>query len=118
MKTFLLLLASLAMTVSAADINGNWKGSAETPNGTFERTFMFKADGHKLTGTTTSDRTGESKITDGKIEGDSITFSINVKIQDNELKLDFKGKMTGDTIKFNVEGGNGMTIEYNVKKVS
>ena len=38
-------------------------------------------------------------ITDGKVEGDTLTFSITAKFQDNEMKLTYKGKITGDTIK-------------------
>lgn len=119
MKYLLVVLLTLfSFTALAADINGTWKGTAETPNGSIERTFVFKTDGAKLTGETSSEMLGKSTITDGKVEGDNITFSINVNFQGNEMKLTYKGKITGDTIKFNVEGVNGMNIEYNVKKVS
>lgn len=117
MKWMLVLMAMFAIAASAADVAGTWKGTAETPNGTIERTFVFKVDGSKLTGETTSQMMGTSQITDGKVDGDSLSFSINVKFQDNELKLNYKGKVAGDTIKFTVDGA-GQTIEYNAKKVS
>jgi hypothetical protein len=117
MRKWLVLLA-MAVQAYAADLNGKWKGTAETPNGTIERTFQFKVDGEKLTGTTNSEMLGQSTIMDGKVSGDTITFTINVKFQDNEMKLTYNGKITGDTIKFKVDGVNGMVIEYNVKKVS
>jgi hypothetical protein len=118
MKWAALLVAMLAMTVSAADISGTWKGRAETPNGTIERTFVFKVDGNKVTGETTSQMMGKSTITNGKIEGDTVTFSITVKFQDNEMELQYKGKISGDTIKFHVEGAGGITVDYDAKKVS
>jgi hypothetical protein len=114
------LLAAFALSVfaaSAADISGNWKATAEGPNGTMERTFTFKQDGNKVTGKTVSSFVGESEITDGKVEGDTVTFTINVKFQDQDMKLEYKGKIAGDTIKFTVDAA-GNTIEWNAKKVS
>jgi hypothetical protein len=118
MRLVLVLLALFAMTASAADISGTWKGTAQTPNGTIERTFVFKVDGTKLTGETTSEMFGKSTLTNGKVEGDSVTFKITIKFQDNEMQLEYKGKITGDTIKFHVEGANGISVDYDAKKVS
>jgi hypothetical protein len=117
MKWLLILTALLAFTASAADVTGTWKGTVETPNGTVERTFVFKVAGTTLTGETTSQMMGKSVINDGKVEGDSISFTIDVKFQENEMKLNYKGKVNGDTIKFTVEGPNGMTLEYDAKRV-
>ena len=44
MKWLPILLAAFALTASAADVTGTWKGTAETPAGTIERTFIFKVD--------------------------------------------------------------------------
>jgi hypothetical protein len=117
MKWLLILTAMFSFAASAADVTGTWKGTAQTPNGTIERTFVFKVDGTKLTGETTSERMGKSVITDGKIDGDNLSFSINVKLQDNELKLNYKGKVSGNEIKFTVEAGD-QTLEYVAKRVS
>ena len=118
MKHLLGLMAMFAFVVSAADVTGTWKGTAETPNGTIERTFVLKAEGDKLTGETTSQMMGKSTITDGKIDGDNLSFSITVKFQDNEMKLDYKGQVSGNEIKFHVEGANGISLDYVAKKVS
>jgi len=115
-KLLLPLLALCALAAMAADISGNWKGTAEGPNGALERTFTFKQDGSKLTGETNSQFTGKSVINDGKVEGDTLSFSINAKIQDNEMKLTYKGKITGDTIKLASEFGGGQAIEWTLKK--
>jgi hypothetical protein len=117
MKLLLTLMAIFALAASAADISGNWKGTAEGPNGAIERTFTFKQDGTKLTGETVSSFTGKSAITDGKVEGDAISFSITASIQGNEMKIGYKGKITGDTIKLTSDfGGGGQTIEWTLKK--
>jgi hypothetical protein len=119
MRRLVCLIASLAWIASAADINGTWKATAEGPNGSMERTFVFKVEGSKVTGETTSSMVGKSTITDGKIDGDTITFTITVNFQDNEMKLSYKGKVNGNEIHFTVENpAGGNTIEWNAKKVS
>ncbi len=117
MKRFLALMALLAIPAMAADITGTWKATAEGPNGTMERTFVFKVDGNKLTGETISSMFGKSAITDGKIEGDTFSFTITLKFQDNEMKLNYKGKVEGEQIKMTVESPmGGQTINWTAKK--
>lgn len=118
-RWLLILLTVCALTASAADISGNWKATAEGPNGSMERTFVFKVEGNKVTGETTSSVMGKSTITDGKVEGDTVTFTITGRFGDNEMKLDYKGKIApgGNEIKFTVEAG-GNTIEWNARRAS
>jgi hypothetical protein len=117
MKRLLIIFAALAAAAFAADISGNWKATAEGPNGNMERTFTFKVDGNKVTGETTSSMVGKSTITDGKIEGDTVTFTITASIQGNELKLNYTGKIKGDEIVFQSSaGGGGQSIEWHAKK--
>lgn len=120
MKRFLILLAVFALNALGADIAGTWKATAEGPNGSMERTFVFQVDGSKLTGETTSSMAGKSTITDGKVDGDNLSFTITVKFQDNEMKLNYKGKVTGNEIQFKTEmaDGGGQTLEWHGKKVS
>ncbi len=119
MKWLLVLMTLFALAASAADVSGTWKGSADTPNGKVERTFVFKVDGDKLSGETTSDMFGKSAIENGKVEGDNISFTITVNYQGNEGKVNYKGKVDGDQIKFTVDvPALGQTIEYTAKRVS
>ena len=121
MKRILVRLAVFAICALAADISGNWKATAEGPNGAMERTFTFKVDGNKVTGETTSSMLGNSTITDGKIDGDTVTFTITAKLGDNEMKLNYKGKVSGSEIKFtseNASGEGGQAIQWVAKKTS
>ena len=118
MKRLLAVLAVFATSALAADVTGTWKAKADFNGQTRERTFVFKVEGTKLTGETTSSMMGKSTITDGKVEGDNISFTITVKFQDNEMKLNYKGKIKGDEIHFTVDNPQGgQTIEWNAKKV-
>ncbi len=120
MKFLSTLFAFLMFTLcaAAADVSGTWKGTADLGGNTIERTFVFKVDGGKLTGETTSEMMGKSVITDGKVDGDILSFTITVKFQDNEMKLTYKGKVSGDSLKFDVDGVGGQAIVYNCKRVS
>jgi hypothetical protein len=120
MKRLLLSLLIMTVAACAADIAGTWKGTAEGPQGNLERTFVFKVDGAKLTGETTSEMLGKSVINDGKVDGDNLSFSITASIQGNELKLSYKGKVTGNEMQLTSEisggGGDIPPIKWTCKK--
>ena len=120
MKWLLILLAVCALTASAADISGNWKGTAETPQGTIERSFVFKVDGNKLTGETSSNNFGKSTIDDGKVEGDNVSFTLKISMGGNDAKVSYTGKITdANTIKFTVSvEGFDQTIDLVAKRTS
>jgi len=119
MKRILLLLATLVLSLSAADVSGTWKTTAEGPNGQIERTFQFKADGSTLTGESQSSMMGKSTITNGKVDGDNISFSMTIDFRGEKMKVDYKGKVTGDEIKLpSTFGDSGMSIEWTGKRVS
>ena len=57
-------------------IDGNWKGTRETPNGTFEVNYTFKVEGNVVTGTWKT-QFGEAKLEDGKIDGKKFSYTIS-----------------------------------------
>jgi len=119
MRRILAFAALTALTLCGADVTGTWKGTAETQNGTIERTFVFKVDGTKLTGETESSRFGKAPIMDGKIDGDNLSFTVTANFQGNEAKISYKGKVSSDgkEIKLSAEIPNiGQTIEYTAKR--
>src|SRR6185436_21134192 len=118
MKWLLVVIALIAFTASAADVTGTWKASTETPNGNFETTFVFKTDGAKVTGSTSNMMMGETPIADGKIDGENLTFSVNANSNGKEIKLNYRGKVSGDEIKLSLEvAGRDRTFEMTAKKV-
>lgn len=63
-------------------IDGNWKGTRETQNGTFEINYTFKVEGKVVTGVWKT-QFGEAKLEDGKIEGKKFSYSIS--FNDNKM---------------------------------
>jgi hypothetical protein len=110
------LLGILAFSAVAADVDGKWVAEVPGRDGqTREATMTFKADGDKLTGTMASPR-GEIPISEGKINGDEISFVITF----NNFRIVHTGKVSGNEIKFNRkrDGGEGPGQDFTAKRVS
>jgi hypothetical protein len=77
---------------------------SETPVPT---TFTFKMEGNKVTGSVSSPR-GNYEVLDGKVDGDSVTFTALVTVGNNPIKLLYDGKITSEGIDFlsSFEGGD------------
>ena len=111
-------LAVATVAAMAADVNGKWVAQAPGRGGqTQEVTFNFTADGAQLNGSVTNQR-GETKISDGKVTGDEISFTQVMEFNGNEVKLLYKGKVSGDEIKFSMtrEGGDQPAREFTAKR--
>src|SRR5947208_7922693 len=80
-----------AVPARAADVDGKWTGSLDTPMGAVMLGFNFKADGAALTGTTTGPDGGELPIKNGKIDGDKISFVVSVDFVGMALDLNYTG---------------------------
>lgn len=109
--------AGLALTATlclAADFNGRWETSMQTPNGDVQLAFNFKVDGTQLTGTVESPN-GDIPIEDGKVDGDKISF----KTHFNDSEVNHEGTLSGDTIDLKVQGPWGeseMTLKRAAEK--
>ena len=98
----------------AADIDGKWTGTIAS-FGDLAVSYTFKADGDKLTGTTTGPDGTEIQLKDGKIEGSNISFNIVLDFGGMPLTIAVKGVMTGEELKLSTDM-LGMPFEYTVKK--
>ena len=111
MKTHitLLALAAFSLSVLAADITGTWKAEFDTQRGLQKYTFTLKQDGANVTGKASVEREGEKReaeLKEGKVDGDTVTFVELLKIQDNEIKITYTGKISGNEIKFTRKVGD------------
>lgn len=141
--TSLLITAALALGAAtelrAADVSGTWSwtmqgrgGQGGNANATPRKTTLkLKADGEKLTGTVAQPgRRGpdgeaaaprETEISDGKIKGDEISFSVKREFNGNQFVTKYSGKVAGDTIKGKVEapgrqGGEPTSRDWEAKR--
>lgn len=100
-RLFFFFAATLVVVAPAfaADITGTWTASFDTQVGVQNYTYTFKVEGNKLTGTAKSDN-GTVQITEGTVNGDDVAFVENLEYQGMPLRIVYKGKVSGDEIKF------------------
>jgi hypothetical protein len=114
------LLGVFAIAVYAADVTGKWTAEVPGRGGNMQtNTIVLKQDGTKLTGTLDGGRGGPVEISDGKVEGDTVSFTVVRNFNGNEIKQNFKGTISGSEIKFTrtTEGGQGgQAAEFTAKK--
>lgn len=114
----LLALAAAALAAGAADLTGTWKADFETQRGLQKYTFTLKQEGAGVTGKANVERDGEKReaeLKEGKVEGDTITFVEPLKLQDNELRITYTGKISGNEIKFTRKVGDFGSTEATAK---
>lgn len=85
----------------AADVTGTWTATFDTQVGAQAYTYVFKQEGTKLTGKAISAfAKAETPITEGSVNGDDITFVEDLNYEGMPLHIIYKGKISGNEIKF------------------
>ena len=124
LKSIMLAALTLAVAGSAwgADetVAGKWKGQFDSQIGLQKYTFEFKVAGTNLTGTATGEReqgTNTVALTEGKIAKDGISFVEPLKFGDNDIRIEYTGKVAGDEIKFHRKVGDFAEEDFVAKRV-
>jgi len=121
--TLLLTACALALagTVRAGEsVAGKWTARFDSQIGVQKYTYDFKVNGDKLAGTATGERqmgTNTVTITEGKINQDEISFVEPLKFGDNELRIEYTGKVNGDEIKFHRKVGDVAEEDFTAHRV-
>jgi len=87
----------------AADVSGTWTASFDTQVGKQEYTYTLKVDGGVVTGTAKSNLIGDSTLSDGKVDGNKISFVEKGNYQGMPLQFNYTGEIDGDEIRFKRE---------------
>ena len=86
------------------NVAGTWVLTVESPMGTRDSDAIFNQTGEQLDGKMVSPR-GEAPFT-GTLKGDAIAFNLTINAQGQELRLDYAGTVTGDTMAGTVQFGS------------
>ena len=90
----------LAVSAFAADVTGKWTAEVQGRGGqTRTMNMNLKADGATLTGTVGGPQ-GDTEITNGKVDGDNVSFTVVREFNGNTVKMNYKGTVSGNEIKF------------------
>ena len=111
MKTFTLLAALMFVAaplaaqdttrVPTAMVAGNWDFSFTSPQGAANWRIKFDQTGDTLRGSAATDF-GQLDVSEGWITGDDMSFTLNLNFNGQMIRVDFAGKVKGDTVQGNV----------------
>ena len=116
--TLATMVALLALPAFGADFNGKWKGAMPSRDGNSrEAAFQFHAIGATLTGNFTGPMGREIEIKDGKVVGDSISFSVSLDLNGNMTKINYTGKLAGEDLNMRMQReGASRSVEFTLKR--
>ena len=111
--TMVCLVAGFAITgTQESAAGGHWQGTMDTADGPLTVTYNFKVEGQVLTGTVESPMFSRS-ISEGKVNGDKISFKTSV----NGNSIEHQGTVSGDSIQLKNIGPYG-EFDVTLKRVS
>jgi hypothetical protein len=114
--TAILGLIFLPVVLSAAELTpallaGKWIATFESNRSQqITVTYVFKAQGGKLTGTASSAFTGEGELSDIKLDKDNIAFTENFTFDGTPLRFLYTGKLNGEELQLK-RVGPGINVE-------
>ncbi len=98
------MLAMACMVALGADVTGKW--TAEGRGGT--QTFTLKQSGSTLTGSVEGGRGGAVDISNGKVDGDNVSFEVTRDMGDKgKFTTKYTGTVSGGTMKLSADSGRG-----------
>jgi len=112
-RASVLAVSALAVGIAfAADVSGTWTASFGTQTYTYE----LHVQGNALTGKTKGNLTGENPISDGKVDGNKISFVEKAMYQGMPLVFNYTGELKGDQIHFKRELMGFPAEEFDAKR--
>jgi enterochelin esterase-like enzyme len=103
------------LAAQAADIAGQWRAEFDSQIGQQKYLFRFQVNEGKLSAKATAEARGEKReveFQEPKLEGDTLTFMEMRKFQDNEMRIEYTGKVTDKEIKFTRKVGDFGSQEF------
>jgi hypothetical protein len=102
-KSILAALVVFGALAQAPNVAGTWTASFDTQVGKQEYTYTFKVEGGALTGTAKGNLITDSVLSDGKLDGNKITFVEKGMYMGMPLEFKYSGELAGDEIRFKRE---------------
>jgi enterochelin esterase-like enzyme len=113
------MLGLLGATTHAADIAGQWHAEFDTQVGQQKYVFTFQVNEGRLAAKASAEARGEKReveFKEAKLEGDTLSFVEMRKFQDNEVRIDYSGKVNGPEIRFTRKVGEFGSQEFVAKR--
>ena len=119
MKKLITMCAMLAFAgmAFAADVTGKWVSEAPAGGKGGPQTLTLKQAGGDLSGSVDAGRGGPTDISNGKVDGDKVSFEVTRDMGDKgKFTSKYSGTVAGTTIKMSVDNGRGTPREVTFTK--
>ena len=115
--SILAVVVLLTVVYAASNVDGTWTGQRPGRDGNMMPvTFKFKAEGSTLTGSTTM-MNNDIPISDGKISGNDVSFSVKMERGGNTMVTKYTGTISGNEMKLKGQReGRDQVTELTLKK--
>jgi hypothetical protein len=120
------ILLVVVFVATAADVSGKWvyEQAGRRGGNPVQVTLTLKASGSSLTGTLSrpgrDGGTMEAPISDGKVNGNNVSFKVEINMGGMSMTQDFSGTLEGDNLNLKVtrpgRDGNPMTTDVTAKR--
>ena len=113
-------LAFVGTALAQDTVTGKWQGQFDSQVGLQKYTYDFKVDGTNVTGRAVGTRdtgTNDVAIIEGTISTNGISFVEPLKFGDNDIRIEYTGKVSGDEIKFHRKVGDFAEEDFVAKRV-
>ena len=115
LKTLALALVLAAAPAFAADIDGKWTGSIDTPGGAMTIAYTFKSEGATLTGSSLGPDGSPLPIKNGKVDGNKISFTQDIDFGQGPITFNYTGVVSPTELKLHSVFMD-MPIDFALKK--
>lgn len=98
-----------------AQIAGTWSVTTNTPQGNQTATMTIAQTGESFTGTMNSEM-GSLPVTDGQVNGRSVTWSITIQMGGQSMTVNFSGDVEGTRMRGTAELGSFGSATFTAEK--
>lgn len=106
-----------AQDAGAVNVAGKWELTWETPRGTSTMTLNLTQDGTKVAGTATM-RMGDVPIKDAKLDGNTLSFTLELGRGDRTFEMQCKATVDGDAMKGTMSNPRGGDRPFTGKRAA
>jgi hypothetical protein len=106
------------LAAQAPTLTGTWSATFDTQVGEQTYTYELMVKGTELMGMAKGNLTGDSKISEGKVDGKMFTFVENATYEGMPLRITYSGTVTSaDEISLTRTVVEGMSEQFVAKRV-
>jgi len=100
---------------ATAQAGGSWNISTQSPQGTMQGTLTINQSGDSFEGTMTSEF-GTATISDGQINGRTISWSISINAGPQPITVTYEGQVEGDRITGRATAGEFGSFPFSAQR--